>query len=865
MYFMNYGRGLVAAAALTGSVSMATDQPTGLAPVRKVVLDNGLTVLVREDRSAPVVTAQLWVRAGSITEGKWMGAGLSHVLEHMLFKGTTTRGLSGIAQEVERKGGYINAYTSFEQTVFYIDLPSENWQTAVDILADCMMNATIPEAELLKEKQVILREMAMGVDDPNRRSNLMLWRTAYTTHPYRHPVIGYKEIYERTTRDDVVAYYKNMYVPNNLVFVVVGDVNADEVIARLRELTKDFKMNAIEPATIPAEPTQVSTRELHEEAPVELSNIHLAWHITDMTDPDAPALDVLALILGEGNSSRLYREVQQKRGLVHSVDASSYTPRYPGIFGVEAIADSDKRDAAIAAIREEINKVLASPVTDAELRKAIKSYVSKHYESFRTMEGQASDIAHNEFLVGDPNFSAKYLDNIRKVTPADVQRVAQRYLTDANLTVVSLDPTGTTTKKEAATAATTAIPIQKFELPNGLRLLVREDHKLPFVYFQALMKGGVIAETETNNGITKLTSRMLLKGTTARTAEQIAESIESVGGEIGTFSGNNSFGISERVMKDDFDLGLDVLADVLIHPTFPDDKLTRERETQLAEIKSEQDQVIRAGQQVLREALFTHHPYRLNPLGKPDSVTKLARTDLADSYRRFVVPNNMVICVFGDVKATDVLKKIETKFGALKPVKLEFPKAGPDPLTAHVRKELNKQKQQAVLLIGFDGANIFSKDRFALELLDNAYSGQGSRVFVRLRDELALCYYVGAYQLIGLDPGYFAFYIGTTPEKVEQCEKEIFAELNKLKTDGLNPEELDRAKASVIGQRKVQMQDNAALAMLVGLDELYGLGYSFFQTMDDSYRAVTAEDIKRVAAQYFGDKPSAVAVVKPKS
>jgi zinc protease len=837
---------------------------TELAPVRKTILDNGLTVLIREDHSAPVVTAQAWCKAGSITEGKWMGAGLSHVLEHMLFKGTTTRGLAGIAQEVERKGGYINAYTSFEQTVYHINLPSENWQTAVDILADCMMNATIPEAELLKEKQVILREMAMRLDDPGRRSSSMLWNTAYLAHPYRHPVIGYRDIYDRTTRDDVVAYYKKMYVPNNLVFVIVGDVNAAAVEAHLRQLTKDFKMNAVEPATIPAEPPQVSTRELHEEAPVELSNIHLAWHIPDITHPDVPALDVLALVLGEGNSSRLYREVQQKRGLVHAIDASSYTPRYPGIFGIEAIADGDKRDAAIAAIREEVKKTLAAPVTDAELQKAIKTYISKHYESFRTMEGQASDIAHSEFLVGDPNFSETYLDNLRKVTIADVRRVAQIYLTDANLTIVSLDPVAGTAKEEAATAAKAEMQIQKFELPNGIRLLVREDHKLPFVHMQALMKGGVIAETDANNGITKLTSRMLLKGTKTRTAEQIADSIESVGGEISTIAGNNSFGVGARVMREDFDLGLDVVADVLQNPVFPDDKLTRERETQLAELKAEQDQVLRAGQQVLREALYTRHPYRLNPLGKADTVAKLTRANLADFHRRFVVPNNMVICAFGDVNAAEVRKKIEAKFDALKPVKLALARTGAETLAASVHKEQNKQKQQAVLLIGFNGADMFSKDRFALELLDNAYSGQGSRVFIRLRDELALCYYVGAYQLVGLDPGYFAFYIGTTPQKVEQCEREIFAELDKLKETGLTAEELDRAKASVIGQRKVQMQDNGQLAMIVGLDELYGLGYNFFQTMDDKYRAVTDEDIKRVATAYFAGKPSAVAVVRPK-
>jgi zinc protease len=845
------------------TVSMAATETAHPSPVRKVILDNGLTILVREDHSAPVVTAQAWCRAGSITEGRWMGAGLSHVLEHMLFKGTTTRGVSGIAREVEREGGSINAYTSFEQTVYYINIPSENWQTAVDILADCMQHATIPEDELLKEKQVILREMAMNVDDPGRRSNRMLWSTAYTTHPYRHPVIGYPDIYNQISRDDVVAYYKRMYVPNNLVFVVVGDVNADEVIARLRELTKDFKMGAIEPPTIQTEPPQVSTRQQHEEAPVNLSHIHLAWHIPSVTHPDAPALDVLAIILGEGRSSRLYREVQQKRGLVHSIDASSVTPRYTGLFSIDALADGDKRDAAIAAIREEVNTLVDQPISEAECRKAVKISVSKHFDSFKTMAGQASDIGQSEISVGDPNYSDVYLDNVRTVTPQDLQRVAKLYLTDNNLTITSLDPVGTAAAKETAEPTSAGIQIQKFELPNGLRVLVRENPKLPFVYVNALLKGGVIAETDTNNGITKLTSRMLLKGTKTRTAEQIADTIESVGGDISAFAGNNSFGVNAQAMDEDFDLALDLVADVLQNPTFPGDMLMRERAVQLAEIKAEQDQVLRAGQQLLREELYTHHPYRFNVLGKPDTVSKLSRADLADFYRRFVAPNNMVLTVFGNVNAEEVRKKVEAKFGSMKSVRFEFPSSGSEHLAAAARKEQNKQKEQAVLLIGYSSTDMFNKDRFAMELLGEVYSGLGSRLFQRLRDELGLCYYVGSYQLLGLDPGFFAFYVGTTPQKVEMCEKEIHAELEKLTRDGLSAEELERAKNGLIGRRKVKMQDDADLSMMVGLDELYGLGYDFFQTMDDKYRAVTAEDIKRVAQTYLADKPSAVAIIRP--
>ena len=857
------GRGI--AAALFFMIMMAIDshgQTINASPVCKVVFNNGLTLLVREDHSAPVVTAQAWIRAGSITEGPWLGAGLSHVLEHMLFKGTAKRGVAQIAQEVEDHGGYINAYTSFEQTVFYINMPSENWKTAVDILADSMMNATIPDEELQKEKQVILREMAMNNDDPDRRASRMLWSTAYIAHPYRFPVIGYPDIYNRTTRDDVFAYYKKHYVPNNIVFVVVGDIQTANVEAFVRELTKDFKMNALEPAYIPAEPPQLSLRERHEEMPVQLSQIHLAWHIPAVTHPDVYPLDVLAIVAGQGKSSRLYRELRQNKGLVHSIDASSYTPGQPGLFVIDASADADKRDAAIAAIRDEISKLSTASIAEAELQKAIKVSVSSFLSRLKTMDGQASDIAHNEILVGNPDFSETYLANLRKVTLADVQRVARQYFTDTNLTITSLNPTGSLAKTTTATQASAGIQIKKFELPNGMRLLVREDPKLPYVDLRALLKGGVIAESDASNGITKLTARMLLRGTATRTADQIADSLESVGGDISYFAGNNSFGVAAQGLSEDFDLALDVLSDVLQNPTFPDNMLQRERDVQLAEIKAEQDQILRAGQQALREALYVRHPYRFNVLGKPETVARLTRQDLIDFHRRYVVPNNIVLTVFGNVKAEDVLKNVEQKFGGLKSVKLEFPHTGAEALPASERREVTKPKEQAVLLIGFSGADMFNKDRYALELLDDAYSGQGSRVFRRIRDELGLAYYVGAYELLGLDPGYFVFYVGTTPENVGTCEKEFFAELENLKTDGLSDEELTRSKNSVIGQRQVQMQDNSNLSMMVGLDELYGLGYDFFKTMDDRYRAVTADDIKRVASQYFGNKPHAVVVVK---
>ena len=400
-------------------------------------------------------------------------------------------------------------------------------------------------------------------------------------------------------------------------------------------------------------------------------------------------------------------------------------------------------------------------------------------------------------------------------------------------------------------------------MPNGLRLIVREDPKLPFVDIRALFKGGVIAESGTDNGITKLTARLLLKGTKTRTAEQIAESIEAVGGDISYFTGNNSFGVSTHTMSDDLDLAFDLLADVLLNPTFPAPMLERERHAQLAEIKAEQDQVIRVGQQLLRETVFTKHPYRLNPLGSPATVAKLTAADLAAYHRRYVAPDNMVLAVFGNVKADDIRKRVEARFGSMPAAKTALPKTAPEIIATQLRKEETRPKEQAVLLIAYPGTDMFSKDRFALDLLHEVYSGMGSRVFLRLRDELGLCYWCGAFQLLGLDPGYFAFFVGTTAKNVGLCEKELLAEVERLQRDGVTKEELERAKNSVIGQRKVKMQDNADLAMVAGVDELNGLGCDFFQTVDAKYRVVTLDDIKRVAAKYLGTPGRAVITVKP--
>src|SRR6267143_2010869 len=354
----------------------ATGIPACPPGTRLITLENGLTVIVREDHSAPVVSAQAWFMSGSIHEGKWLGAGLSHVLEHMLFKGTTTRPGSRIDQEVQEAGGYMNAYTSFDRTVYHIDVPNTGARVAVDILCDIMQHATLPADEMAKEKQVILREMDMNIDDPGRRSGRRLFEVAYTKSPYRFTVIGYPDIFNEVKSEDILAYYREKYAPNNVFFVVVGDVKNDEVVTQIREAYAKTKSKPLPPVVLPEEPKQTAPREIVEEAPVELGHFHFAWHIPELRHPDVPILDVLAVLLGNGRSSRLYQEVREKKGLVHSADAWTYNPGGTGLLGMSAVVDPDKFEKARDAMLAEVGKLKTALISNAELSKAVKQFIS---------------------------------------------------------------------------------------------------------------------------------------------------------------------------------------------------------------------------------------------------------------------------------------------------------------------------------------------------------------------------------------------------------------------------------------------------------------------------------------------------------
>jgi zinc protease len=360
-------------------------------------------------------------------------------------------------------------------------------------------------------------------------------------------------------------------------------------------------------------------------------------------------------------------------------------------------------------------------------------------------------------------------------------------------------------------------------------------------------------------------AKMLLQGTTRRSAEQISTEIESVGGSIETFGGNNSFGLSTEVLSEDFKIGSEIFADVLLHASFPAPAFERERRIQLELIRAQQDQLLQCCSQAMRRGLFGDAGYGLDPAGSEESVKGLPLSTLTDFYKAMVAPNNCVMAIFGDVQIGPLQAALEKLFSHWKTGAPVVPReARPLALTGIKRlSETRRDKEQAVLLAGFPGVTLMDHDRYALELLQEGCSDLGSRLFLRIREKLGLAYYVGAQNFLGVVPGFFAFYAGTAADKLQQVEEELLKEVTLLGEEGFSEEELKRSKAKIIGQKKIARQDLGGYAITVALDELYGLGHDHIDLEDARYEAVTLADIKAVARKYLTPNSLVLAVIKP--
>lgn len=837
-------------------------------PVERTVLPNGLTLILKPDRSAALASVQVWVKTGSIHEDAYLGAGLSHYLEHMLFKGTTRRAGREISATVQAHGGYINAYTTFDRTVYYIDLPSEHTGVAVDLLADAVLNSTLPADETAKEKEVILREIAMTKDDPDNRLWDALFSTAFREHPYRQPIIGHRDVFSAVTREDLWAYYRARYVPNNLVVVIVGDIDLAATRASVEQHFGGAARARLAPVLVPTEPWQLAPRAEHRFEDVELTRGALTWPIPGLTHADAPILDLLSTVLGGGDSSVLWQEIREKAGLVHSIDASSWNPGSSGLFFIGYTADADKRVAATAAIEKVLARCAAKGFTAAQLKKALRQIVVSEINSRKTMSGQASRLGAAEVVVGDLDHSRAYFEQLRTVTTRDLQRVLKAYLVAARQTSVSLNPKSAAAPSGEAEAARAAVPdFEEIKLPNGARLLLQVNRHLPNVHFRLGANGGVLFEDPARRGATSLLGTMLTKDAGKRTAAQVAQYIEEVGGSFSPLAGNNSIGVAAEVLPPDWERALAVIADAVLAPKFVASTFATERDAQLAALAQDADDVVTLARKLVRKKFFGAHPLALDASGDEAGVKALTPAALRALHKRLFVASNVVLAVAGDFDAKKLVPKLKAFLAKLPRGRAPEASAAAALVAALPAERgdlLEKQpREQAVVLQAFPGTRVHAADYYVGEVADELFSGMASRLFERVREEKGLAYFVRSGRVLGLDAGMFYFIAGTQPGKEGEVIAEIDAEIARVQAGQVEEIELRRCQVRLKAGMRQSMQTNSSRALQAALNTLQGQPANAWRDYDGRIDAVTIVDLAAFAQKYFQRDRRTQLVVRP--
>ncbi len=829
----------------------------------RFTLDNGLTCILKEDHAAPVVSIQVWVNSGSIHEGNMLGAGLSHYVEHMIFKGTPTRKPNEISRTIIGLGGKLNAYTSLDRTVFFTDVPSRNWKTALETYADAIVNASFPDSEWQREKNVILSEFRMGEDNPSSCLQKLFFRTAYSVHPLRQPIIGIREIFQSVTREDLMDYYHRRYIPDNMVAVIAGDIQIADAREALTKAFSSFKRKPNPPLYIPAEPRQLGPRFVRQSGNYAVSRMVVSFHTVPLSDKDAPTLDLLARLAGGSQSSRLVQDIKETRKLVHTIESESFTLRDAGMFSVSAILDPARESSAQEAILEAIASLSKTAFSKDEIEKARRMMLVGTLASLQSAHGQAASYAEGEMFLQNPRAAETYLERLQAITPEDLQEVSRKYFRVDNRTIVILGPDTAPAAGTLPAAMSQPSTVTKRKLACGVPLILREDHRLPFVYVCAAFSGGVISEDENTSGITQMMSELLIRGTGTRSAVTIAESLEKLGADLSAFAGFNSFGLRGQCLSGDANVLMDVMFDCLGNSAFPTNEVNKQRTIQLAIIDSEREQPMNIAKDALNNVIFAGHPYRLNMMGRKESVSRLDQAALTDYFHRQAVTGNMTLSIFGDITAKDAEALAEKYIKRIRadraPARMAFT---PKPALP-ARLEKREPREQCIVIYGVPGVGLADPRRDALQVLEAAMGGMSSRLFETVREQRGLAYYASTRQRIGLDAGLFTLFAGTRPDTLPEVERLFREEISRVTTQGLDPEEIERARNILIGGQEMQLEDNSGLAMSCSVNELTCLGYDYDFTTRQRIEAITPEQIRLAAASILDTNKLAISVVLP--
>ena len=838
--------------------------------VRREVLANGLTVLVKQDASAPAVSVITHVKAGFFDEpDRWVG--VSHVLEHMFFKGTPRRGPGDIARATKAAGGYLNASTSYDRTCYYVVLPADRLATAVDIQADALQHSLIDPDELARELQVIIQEARRKLDSPGAVAHETMHEVLYDRHRIRRWRIGREADLAGLTRDDIWGYYRSRYVPRQVIVTVVGDVDPDAALDLVRRAYGDWADAPPPHDPSPAEPPHAGVRTRTLRGEVAQAHLAFGWQAVPPLHPDAPALDLAAAVLGLGRGSWLYRALREP-GLVTAVSAGFYAPTELGVFNIGAELDPSRLRTVTGAVMSEVTRLAEEGVSPDDMQRARTLLLTRYARRLEPTDGMATALSSAEALRDLAVLDEEY-EALRTVDAEAVRDAAARYLAGGALGVVAYLPTdrgddleagmlrpagagtappvaatpGRPRKTATGTSGSVTADVWHFPL-DGLDLLVRRKPGVPAVTLGVYLPRSRPDDPQLA-GIGALGMRSVVRGAAGMNAAELAFAFERLGGSLSVSVASDWLGLGATVITDQLSPAAGLLHLALTEPTHASSEIERERGLMAEEAGQVVDDMFRYPFQLAFRAAFGDQGYGLPVAGLPDTLAALTPELVTQEYADRLAAERPVVVAVGDIDPQRAGDDLAGVFGRLPQRPAPGRPAGQEwaVTSGPAIRVVARDKAQSAVAMGFPGVGRADPDHAAAEVWAAVASGLGGRLFESLRSRRSLAYTVVASAWSRARGGALVTYIATSPEREEEAREAMLEELAVFGREPVTGEELGQAVGYLAGQAEVQRQTGASVAGEILDAWVMGRGLADMTDPAGEYRKVTAEAILRVA------------------
>jgi zinc protease len=803
------------------------------------VLNSGSSCILERRPGTGVVAVQVWVGVGSKDETDTV-AGITHFIEHLIFKGSAEVKANQMASRIEALGGSVNAFTSYDNTVYHIVIPSKGFELGTRLLLDAVLNPAFPAEEIYKEKKVVLEEIKMGEDDPQRKLFKELFALSYRGHPYGRPIIGYEHTVQSLSRASIQEYFASHYRRGNVTIVIVGDFDQDQAVGLISRYGNGGRNDPV----IAAVPKggHVTARPQRDRGPTIIerdlreSYIACSYRVPALTHEDTPALDVLSNILGDGESSRFQEALKRKEGLVTHISTHLFAPKEDGLLVIYATFTGNSIDAVRKGMEREVEILFSKGVTQWELEKAKNMLRASFVYGAETVQGRARQIGNFETLTGDRRFLEKYLKALDSVTEEIIRGVVEKYMTGKMAESAALLPRKTSNP-------------HTFTMSNGMVYVANRNRASPSFSLRIGLVGGLKQEPPGKNGIFNILSRMLLKGTQGRDTLAIAREIDLLAGDITPFSARNVFGLTGKFLSKDFKEAVTILSDLLMASVFSEETLGKVKEEVLSDVRKRDDDPVSYTFRRFNETLYEGHPYSRDPIGSETDVSNISVRDLREFYERYVSPVHAVLSLSGDVDGGESRRLLDGLFSPWKGQENGLRKETAIPRMRDV--QVIRDIKQVHLIFGFLGPGLLDEDRYAVEVMDGVLSGMGGRVHRAFREDNPCAYATTFFNQMAFEAGGMGIYVGTNAKLVKDVERIARSEIERMVNQGFTEREVEDAKNYLIGNHYISVQSNSTIAAGMCLDTMYGLKPGFFKEWPGHIEKVKAEDANRVARKYL--------------